>query len=358
MQKLQLSIPEPCHENWQQMTPTDQGRFCNACAKEVVDFSMMTDTEVLNYFTTLTHEKVCGRALPSQLDRTIFRPKDPKKRLFWYWNYIVMFLMFFGKGNQVKAQGNLKSTIEFSPMKRNDINKQVFTTGGIKRSAFRREAVKNDSGYTINIVGQTKVVTNKPDFLYIVDGEKSSKKMSAAIFPEDIDEYSVLDPAKAMALFGSEGINGAILITTKKLKVKNLDTVVVSAYGTTTGILIRTTSSSVMGSMVKGVSVRSTITDTLKIVAMKINGAIKIYPNPVQRGNAFNIFLQLKQTGSFQIYVSDAAGRTVLQKQINVTTKEFTEMIPVDNRWSSGLYYISIIDNKNQLISKKSFIVR
>ena len=71
MQKLQLSIPEPCHENWQQMTLTTQGRFCNACAKEVVDFSMMTDMQVLNYFTTGTNEKVCGRALPEQLNGTI-----------------------------------------------------------------------------------------------------------------------------------------------------------------------------------------------------------------------------------------------------------------------------------------------
>jgi TonB-dependent SusC/RagA subfamily outer membrane receptor len=124
MQKLQLSIPEPCHENWQQMTPTDQGRFCNACAKEVVDFSMMTDTEVLNYFTALTHDKVCGRALPSQLERTISKPKDPKKRLFWYWNYIVMFFMFFGKGNAAKAQGNTQvvTAADLNKIKQTGIN--------------------------------------------------------------------------------------------------------------------------------------------------------------------------------------------------------------------------------------------
>ncbi len=114
MQKLQLSIPEPCHENWHMMTPTQQGRFCNACAKEVIDFSMMTDTEVLNYFTGNTHEKVCGRALPSQLDRTITWPKEPKKRLFWYWNYIVMLFMFFSKANTVKAQGGVKRVTEIS----------------------------------------------------------------------------------------------------------------------------------------------------------------------------------------------------------------------------------------------------
>ena len=110
MQKLQISIPEPCHENWQVMTPTEQGRFCNACAKEVIDFSSMTDIQVLNYFTNLTHEKVCGRALPEQLDRAISRPEQPKKRLFWYWNYIAMFFMVFTKGNnqQHKPVQNLQ----------------------------------------------------------------------------------------------------------------------------------------------------------------------------------------------------------------------------------------------------------
>ncbi|MBL7703600.1 MAG: carboxypeptidase-like regulatory domain-containing protein [Ferruginibacter sp.] len=131
MQKLQLSIPEPCHENWNGMTPTEQGRFCNACAKEVVDFSTMTDIQVLNYFTNITNEKVCGRALPEQLNRTISRPEPPKKKLFWYWNYIVMFFMFFSKTNTVKAQRGIKavcnsratSDAELDKIKNDDINK-------------------------------------------------------------------------------------------------------------------------------------------------------------------------------------------------------------------------------------------
>ena len=133
MQKLQLSIPEPCHENWQTMTPTEQGRFCNSSAKEVKEFSMMTDTEVLNYFTTLNHEKVCGRALTAQLDRAIVWPKEPKKRLFWYWNYIVMFFMFFGKGNVARAQGGIKRITKQSPYKINDKRGQRLKTGELKK---------------------------------------------------------------------------------------------------------------------------------------------------------------------------------------------------------------------------------
>ncbi len=116
MQKLQLSIPEPCHENWQAMTPTEQGRFCKACAKEVVDFSMMSDTEVLNYFNCHINEKVCGRALPTQLGRTIHYPKEPKKNRFWYWNYIAMFFVFFSKATNSEGQKKASAKTEIVPV--------------------------------------------------------------------------------------------------------------------------------------------------------------------------------------------------------------------------------------------------
>lgn len=137
MQKLQLSIPEPCHENWQNMTATEQGRFCNACAKEVIDFSAMTDTQVLNYFNNLTHEKVCGRALPEQLDRVISRPEPPKKKLFWYWNYVAMFLLFFTRGSQADAQTCAKQTTELSPQNNPGAKDEVIVMGNLSKPVNR-----------------------------------------------------------------------------------------------------------------------------------------------------------------------------------------------------------------------------
>ena len=40
---IQLSVSEPCHENWDKMSPVNQGRFCGSCQKQVVDFSVMSD---------------------------------------------------------------------------------------------------------------------------------------------------------------------------------------------------------------------------------------------------------------------------------------------------------------------------
>ena len=58
---LLLSIPTPCHENWNAMLPNEQGAFCNACAKTVVDFTGMSDDEVRQYFLQHRGQKTCGR---------------------------------------------------------------------------------------------------------------------------------------------------------------------------------------------------------------------------------------------------------------------------------------------------------
>ncbi len=64
---MKISIPQPCHENWNEMTPQQQGAFCKVCSKVVVDFSAMSDSEVLGYFEKKKEEKTCGRFRASQL---------------------------------------------------------------------------------------------------------------------------------------------------------------------------------------------------------------------------------------------------------------------------------------------------
>lgn len=531
MQKLQISIPEPCHENWHNMKPTEQGRFCNACAKEVVDFSMMTDTELLNYFTNITHEKVCGRALPSQLERTINLPKEPKKRLFWYWNYIVMFFMFFSKANTVKAQGGVKRVTEISNtpackvgetvksssrvisgkvtdidgnpvsfatikikgspkglsadanggyltrVKFDDIlvfsgvgfketevhvgiqtslntflekapqqslgevvvgyaiyrnsdeniagndkpkynallevkddqsalsipKARIIITRGFtnytaftdKKGIYKLKGIKDYDEYYIKVEAEgygpneftisgkdfkdkkkewevllKKIETIKPDErpirlggistvsvakgpIYVVDG--TIVPDSDNINTDDIENVTLLQPSAAAAIYGPIGAGGAMMITTKKLKTKNLDTVVVSTT-------ICNKRSLVTGGMVKGVPIkRNKIADSIKTVKVLFAGpsnSLKVYPNPVHRGNMFNISLKLKQAGNYNIQIADAAGRIVLLKQTNILSKEHIEQLQTDNRWGSGVYYIRVFDNNNKPISKASFIVQ
>ncbi len=67
---LHIKLPEPCSEDWDRMTPTNEGRFCGACQHDLVDFTQMSDEELMQFFLH-HHDKVCGRFSETQLDRTI-----------------------------------------------------------------------------------------------------------------------------------------------------------------------------------------------------------------------------------------------------------------------------------------------
>jgi len=80
--KLQLSIPEPCHEKWEEMTPLQGGRFCHQCDRHIVNFTDMSDHELAFYYQKY-EGKICGVFRPDQLDRPIALPVAPKLSGKW-----------------------------------------------------------------------------------------------------------------------------------------------------------------------------------------------------------------------------------------------------------------------------------
>lgn len=80
---IQLSIPEPCHENWANMTPTEKGKFCGACQKQVIDFTTLSDAELANFFIKHKNTGVCGRMHTHQVNKPLPVPA-PKKKILSY----------------------------------------------------------------------------------------------------------------------------------------------------------------------------------------------------------------------------------------------------------------------------------
>lgn len=111
---LQLQIPQPCHENWDTMIPEEKGRFCLNCQKTVVDFSVMSDRQVLEYFTNFTGS-TCGRFAADQLNRQI-TSVDPKRKT-WY-KYVLSILMpAFMLGGRAESQERLQGdTVYWAPV--------------------------------------------------------------------------------------------------------------------------------------------------------------------------------------------------------------------------------------------------
>lgn len=52
------------------MTPEKQGRFCQSCSTTVIDFTAMTDAQMINWLTR-QNGKTCGRFREDQLERNL-----------------------------------------------------------------------------------------------------------------------------------------------------------------------------------------------------------------------------------------------------------------------------------------------
>ncbi|PHS00764.1 MAG: hypothetical protein COA80_02715 [Leeuwenhoekiella sp.] len=77
---FKLHIPEPCHEDWSQMSPREQGRFCASCAKEVIDFTALSRKQITE--KVKSEKSICGRYRKDQLETVYFIPeKKPFKNL-------------------------------------------------------------------------------------------------------------------------------------------------------------------------------------------------------------------------------------------------------------------------------------
>jgi hypothetical protein len=85
---VKLTIPSPCAQPWLAMIPDQQGRFCTHCQKTVVNFSVMTDAQVLTHLST-SGASGCGRLRADQLNRVLTPPTAGKPGR-WQWLSVLL----------------------------------------------------------------------------------------------------------------------------------------------------------------------------------------------------------------------------------------------------------------------------
>lgn len=63
-----LYIPKPCHEDWNKMTQTEQGKHCSVCNKVVKDLTGLNKLQTMQIVANNKGENVCGRVNAEILD--------------------------------------------------------------------------------------------------------------------------------------------------------------------------------------------------------------------------------------------------------------------------------------------------
>jgi hypothetical protein len=102
-----ISIPEPCHQPWQEMATVSGGRHCDSCCKTVVDFTEMSTGEVIKYLATA--KNVCGRFTDNQLpglNQSVKLSNSPRK----IWKYFGIAAVIAGIFSTIKVEAQVRKS--------------------------------------------------------------------------------------------------------------------------------------------------------------------------------------------------------------------------------------------------------
>jgi hypothetical protein len=105
---LKLSVPKPCTEDWDKMTPAEKGRYCASCNKTVIDFSLFSDKQLVDYFTK-AKGKICGHFNIQQTDRLII--SEPYTNRPFYHKFLFGASLMAGLAGSANAQEGNKTTV-------------------------------------------------------------------------------------------------------------------------------------------------------------------------------------------------------------------------------------------------------
>jgi TonB-dependent SusC/RagA subfamily outer membrane receptor len=223
MEKYFLHINEPCSESWDDMTPTDKGRFCASCQKTVLDFTTASDNEIIAHLEKMKGNIFCAQFEDGQLNRWMEKTDLQKSNPAFY-KYLMSFMLLTA-GQQAVAQKVEAKQETVMPSNKID--------SALMGSALRSENPDTSCGVKVAKefkevkirMGGVRTLSAKDNPLVILDGVVVKMHTIGKLNPNNIESINVIKGAQAMAIYGSEGANGVIIITSKKpvkVKVKKL----------------------------------------------------------------------------------------------------------------------------------------
>lgn len=133
-----ISIPKPCHESWQQMTPVEQGRHCAECCKTITDFSAMSNNEVIAYLSATSN--VCGRFNEQQLHGMNHQLYAESLPAAGGWKRLALMMSLLSSVLSIKAMAQTKAVVrEQGPKVKKQSKLEDFMLGKV---AFIPDSVK------------------------------------------------------------------------------------------------------------------------------------------------------------------------------------------------------------------------
>ncbi len=103
MKSYKIIITNPCANKWEEMDAAQQGKFCQQCNKNVIDFTQKSEQQIKDYFIANNNQPTCGRFYNNQIDNIVIELEANilQSNLFYWQKLLVITMLCFG--NQLFA---------------------------------------------------------------------------------------------------------------------------------------------------------------------------------------------------------------------------------------------------------------
>jgi len=336
-QTIQLNIPESCHENWSKMTATQQGRFCMACQKEVIDFSVMSDSAILDYFST-AGTKTCGKFMNDQLNRALATLPGPRKTGWKYWVSVAASVVLLTSKSDAQMKTVKDTIVAVTPL----LNTDEIVVGG----AFSVSGTGNKA--------QSFMVAG------VIRDENNSPIPGASIVIKNTKRGTVSDVHGNFKLNMSEGSNAVLQVFSIGYETQEIS--LTKNYNSLENIVVsmKTYLMGLTGEVVVVRKKRKLLPNFFKPVEKKCEktlpaSILQLYPNPVAAGSVLNIKMKDFAGGNYWLTVTDVNGNIFFNNEIIIASQQASTTIKCDQRFTGGMYTMQLSGN-GKMVSAK-FIV-
>ena len=292
------------------MQPTEKGRHCQSCCKTVVDFTGMSDAEIIRHLSQ-AGPHVCGRLMPDQLNRTLMpAPVQKNGRSGWAWVLASLLMLARGSDN-----GRPASTGKIEVREPQAEADSTFkTTGKIAIRGYEQPLIREEED--TSTARRHPVARIVPDTSVTEMGDVSMVRVDSVSSPNDT--MSTVSPG-ATRSEEFTGFNGGIVV----------DAQIDSAIDDST--------INILADTVKGI-----VSDTLAALGWRPAPDLNIYPNPVSRGGAIQLAWKT-QPGQYQLSLMDMRGQLIAERILDVGGSGQVDSWEIPASLAAGIYVLRVV---------------
>jgi len=323
---IEFSVPVPCHENWNNMTPNEQGRFCSSCQKDVVDFTKMSEYELILYFKNI-NQNTCGRFRNDQLNKEMLLEQPKKLNWFKYFIQLVIpTLLITSKGyTQGKPRENVK------------VNKEVSM---------------KDEPILLGEVATIPADTIRPAKLAKKHPAAEVQQKRALAVKRVAREIKKVDPLETVQIATPSMIGSPVVADYfDKLKPISQELPVGQMFICTVGGI-----SIQRRQVTRSQQVKKVLIDSMKLLFAN-SSKIKIYPNPISRTKPLRFEYVAKTAGEYSIVIIDLNGKFIQGERIAANSRLIQRQVFLSETMSAGTYFLQLFGPDGKLSATQQIIV-